>query len=399
MSTQALTGRWELDSLADTALKAAARAWFAVALIGQFLFAFSIASFYGLTALRGDLKKWSRFMPHGYVSGDTLGNGAVAMHLASAAVVMLAGALQLVPRVRDRFPSFHRWNGRMYMLTAVTASVAGLYMLWIRGSVGDLSQYLGATLNAVLIWVCAAMALRHALARDFKAHRPWALRLFLVVSATWFTRLGLSLSFLIFKGPFGFDPTTFRGPFLTFLAFAQYAVPLAVLEIYLRAQERGGSLGRVATAALLLLLTVATGAGIFAVTAVQWVPRIKAGFDPRQSIADTLSATIAASGIDQAAQQYRDLRAERSAGYDFDETELNNLGYQLIRARKFKEAIRIFQLNVESYPQSSNVYDSLGEAYMDDGNHEQAVANYQRAVQIDPRNSNAALMLKRLSAP
>jgi tetratricopeptide (TPR) repeat protein len=258
---------------------------------------------------------------------------------------------------------------------------------------------LGVTLNAVLIWVCAAMALRYALARDFRAHRPWALRLFLVVGATWFFRVGFFLSFLIFRGPFGFDPTTFRGPFLTFLVFAQCVVPLAVLEIYLRAQDGAGALARMATATLLLLLTVATGAGVLAVTTAQWVPRIKAAFDSRKSIAETLSATIAARGIDQAARQYRDLRAAESAAYDFAENQLNNLGYELIRAKKFKEAIRILELNVEAYPQSSNVYDSLGEAYLDDGNREQAIANYQRAVHVDPKNGNAARMLQRINGP
>ncbi len=69
-----------------------------------------------------------------------MGNLAVVMHVASAVIIMLAGAVQLVPQVRNRFPVFHRWNGRIYMLTAVTLSMAGLYMTWIRGSVGDLSR-------------------------------------------------------------------------------------------------------------------------------------------------------------------------------------------------------------------------------------------------------------------
>ena len=147
------------------------------------------------------------------------------MHVASAAVLMLAGALQLVPQVRSRFPVFHRWNGRVYMFTALILSVAGLYMTWIRGSVGDVSQHLGSTLNAVLIWFFGAMALRYALARDFRTHRRWALRLFLVVSASWFIRIMLFLTLLAFKGPVGFDPTTFTGPLLTFLTFGQYLIP------------------------------------------------------------------------------------------------------------------------------------------------------------------------------
>jgi tetratricopeptide (TPR) repeat protein len=406
MSTAVLTNRLELSSVAATALKAAARFWFGVTVIGQLVFAFAIASFYGLTALRGDYHGW-RFT-NGYVPGVTRGNWAVVMHVASAAVIMLAGAMQLVPQVRNRFPVFHHWNGRIYMLTAVTLSLAGLYMTWIRGSVGDLSQHLSSTLNAILMWLFAAFALRFAMARDFKTHRRWALRLFLVVSGSWFYRIALFLSFLIFKGPVGFDPTTFTGPFLTFMGFAQYLFPLAVLEIYFLAQDRPSALRRLATAGLIFVLTLAMVAGLFAATMAVWVPDVKAAFDPRRSIAETLSATIASSGVDAAIQQYHDLKAQdlrahdlkaaRPTTYNFDENELNSLGYRLLNAKKFKDAIRILQLNAEAYPQSSNVYDSLGEAYIDDGNKPLAIANYRKSVQLNPKNRNAVVYLQKLNA-
>jgi uncharacterized membrane protein len=397
MSTAVMTNRLELDSVADTALKAATRFWFVVTVVGQLVFAFTVASFYALTALRGDYHKWN--FTNGYVPGLSLGNTAVIMHVASAAFVMLAGAVQLVPQIRNRFPVFHRWNGRIYMLTAVTLSVAGLYMTWIRGSVGDLSVHLGSTLNAVLIWLCGGMALRYALARDFRTHRRWALRFFLVVSASWFFRIGFFLSFLIFKGPFGFDPVTFRGPFLTFMTFAQYLIPLAVLEIYLRAQDRPGALRRMATAAMLFVLTLVMGAGLFVVAMTQWVAQVKAAYDPRKSIAETLSATSVSTGINSAVRQYHDLKAAEASTYNFDEDELNNLGYEFIRSKKFKEAIGVLQLNVEAYPQSSNVYDSLGEAYMDDGNKPLAIANYQKSLQLNPKSKNGALMLQKLNTP
>jgi uncharacterized membrane protein len=397
MSTAVMTNRLELDSVADTALKAATRFWFVVTVVGQLVFAFTVASFYALTALRGDYHKWN--FTNGYVPGFSLGNTAVVMHVASAVIIMLAGAVQLVPQVRNRFPVFHRWNGRIYMLTALTLSVAGLYMTWFRGSVGDLSVHLGSTLNAVLIWLCGAMALRYALARDFKTHRRWALRFFLVVSASWFFRIGFFLSFLVFKGPFGFDPVTFRGPFLTFMTFAQYLIPLAVLEIYLRAQDRPGVLRRMATAGMLFVMTLVMVAGLFAVAMAQWVPQVRAAYDTRKSIAETLSVTVASGGIDAAVKQYHDLKAAAPATYNFDEDELNNLGYEFIRAKKFKEAIRVLQLNVEGYPKSGNVYDSLGEAYMDDGNKPLAIANYQKSLELNPKNRGAVVMLQKLNAP
>ena len=102
--------------------------------------------------------------------------------------------------------------------------------------------------------------------------------------------------------------------------------------------------------------------------------------------------------MDAADQQYRALRSAGAAGYNFDESELNNLGYQLIRANKFKDAIRIFQLNVEAFPNSANTYDSLAEGYMDDGDKAQAVANYEKSLQLNPKNHGAVLMLQKLNA-
>jgi len=399
MSTAVVTNPFELDSFADSALKAATRFWFVVAVIGQLVFAFAVASFYGLTALRGDYLGWGRFITHGYIPGDSAGNLAIFIHVFSAVVIMLAGAVQLVPQVRDRFPAFHRWNGRIYLLTALLVSLAGLYMTWIRGSIGDLSQHLGGSLNAVVIWICAGMALRNALRRDFRRHRRWALRLFLAASAAWFYRISFFLSLALNQGPFGFDPTTFRGPFLTLMSFSQYLFPLAVLEIYFRAQDHPGALRRVATAGMLFVLTLAMAGGILAVTLAVWVPDVKAGFDPRKSIAETLSATIASSGIDAALQQYHDLKVTQAAAYNFDEDQLNTLGYQLIRARKFKQAIRILELNVEAFPQSSNVYDSLGEAYMDDGDRTLAIANYERSLELNPKNRNGAVTLEKIKVP
>src|SRR5215470_14204166 len=261
MSTAVWTSRLQLDSVADTALKAAARFWFVVTVIGQLAFGFAVASFYGLTALRGDYHGWT--ITNGHMPGITNGTPAVAMHLIGAVIVMLAGVIQLVPQVRNRFPVFHRWNGRIYVVTAVALSGAGLFMTWSRGSVGDIPQHLGSTGNAILIWLCAALALRYAMARDFTTHRRWALRLFLVVSASWFIRIMLFLTFLVFKGPIGFDPATFTGPYLTFVAFAQYLLPLAVLELYFRAQDRPGALRRIAAAGMLFVVTLVMVAGLF----------------------------------------------------------------------------------------------------------------------------------------
>jgi len=81
---------------------------------------------------------------------------------------------------------------------------------------------------------------------------------------------------------------------------------------------------------------------------------------------------------------------------NFDEDELNSLGYKLMRANKLKEATGIFLLNVEGFPQSSNAYDSLAEAFEQGGDRSQAIASYQRALELNPNNRNAMQGLQRL---
>ncbi len=274
MSTSVWTEGYDLNSVADRTLNAAARFWFVIAVAGQWMFAFYVAAFYGGAAARGDLQAWNKVMPHGHVPGDTAGNVAIAMHLLLAVIVIVGGPLQLIPQIRSHAPTFHRWNGRVYLPAVFVTSLAGLYMVWSRGTVGDFVQHLGITLDAALIMLFAALALRYALARDFRTHRRWALRLFMVVNGVWFFRVGMMFWIFVNKRPAGFDPETFTGPFLSFWSFADYLLPLAVLELYLRTRDKAGARGRFAMATVLFVLTIAMGIGIFVATMAMWLPRI-----------------------------------------------------------------------------------------------------------------------------
>lgn len=117
---------------------------------------------------------------------------------------------------------------------------------------------------------------------------------------------------------------------------------------------------------------------------------------PIASIRDVLLATIDQKGIDAAIRQYRELKRTQPTNYDFREFLLNTLGYDLLGARKVKEAIEVFKLIVEAFPQSANAYDSLAEAYMLNGDKESAVKNYEKSLELNPQNRNAVEALKNL---
>ena len=399
MSATTMTGGLGLDGVARTALKWATGFWFFVMVTGQLLFAFTVAVFYGHAAVRGTWQSWNRSMTHGYVAGDGIGNAITAIHLVSAVIIIAGGAIQFVPQIRRHAPRFHRWNGRLYILSAFTVSLAGLYMMWIRGTIGDIAARAGTSLLAVIIMVCAAIAIRHAIRREITAHRRWALRLYVVVSAALFIRAGMMLGAVIAQGAGSIDPSTLSGGLLVFMSYAQYLVPLAVLELYFRVQAGSGAVARLAMAGGLFALTMLLGAGIAAASVASWFPSIKAAADNRISIIDPLAATIATNGADAAIKQYRELKARAPLAYNFDETELNVLGYSLIHGHHFKDAIAMLRLNVAAYPHSANTYDSLGEAYMDDGDGADAIANYRQALALNPASQNAVAMLHKLGAP
>ena len=78
------------------------------------------------------------------------------------------------------------------------------------------------------------------------------------------------------------------------------------------------------------------------------------------------------------------------------EIDMNTAGYDLLAAKKVNEAIEVFKLNVKLFPDSWNVYDSLGEAYAAAGNTKEAIANYERSIQLNPKSDSEKEALTKL---
>jgi CubicO group peptidase (beta-lactamase class C family) len=121
-------------------------------------------------------------------------------------------------------------------------------------------------------------------------------------------------------------------------------------------------------------------------------------YDTYDSPGRRLRKAIEKVGVEEAARQFREERRQHPASFKVNEGAINSLGYGYLRAKKIKEAIEVFKLNVEVFPASANVYDSLGEAYMENGDKELAIQNYKKSVELNPANVNAIEVLKRLQA-
>ena len=105
---------------------------------------------------------------------------------------------------------------------------------------------------------------------------------------------------------------------------------------------------------------------------------------PKKSMAFELLEVFSQKGVKGGTEIYAKLKNDPT--YGIKEGDMNNVGYQLLQTGKKKEAIEIFKINVEAFPKSGNVYDSLGEAYLADGDKNLAIINYKKSIELDPSN-------------
>jgi hypothetical protein len=117
-------------------------------------------------------------------------------------------------------------------------------------------------------------------------------------------------------------------------------------------------------------------------------------YDRYDSPAMRFAKAVREKGAEAAITQFRPALQQG----EISEDAINATGYQTLVLKKTADAIRIFELNVELYPASSNTYDSLGEAYMANGEKELAIKNYEKSLELNARNNNAVEMLKKLKA-
>lgn len=103
-----------------------------------------------------------------------------------------------------------------------------------------------------------------------------------------------------------------------------------------------------------------------------------------------------ANDIGLVIKQYSGFKLDPRTSAINTESEMNTLGYQLMGMNRLAQAIEIFKLNAQSYPRSSNVYDSLGDAYRQSGNKELAIKNYEKALELNPAISHTAEKLRSL---
>lgn len=255
-------------------LKSSINIWFFIVVLGQILFALYIFGLYGVSGLAGDYERWADNSITGYEEEDSLGNIFFGVHMLFAFIITVGGPLQLMSKVREKFPKFHRINGRIYILSAFLISLAGFYLTWIRGSANGLLGSIFVSINGLIILVCAFYTIKKAISRQLQDHRKWALRLFLAMSGVWFFRVFIMLWFIIFQGPVGIDEETFQGPAINLLNVLSFILPVFFLEFYFKAKASKNERSRWLMSGFMFLLSLCIFAGTIAATMGMWLPAL-----------------------------------------------------------------------------------------------------------------------------
>jgi len=101
-------------------------------------------------------------------------------------------------------------------------------------------------------------------------------------------------------------------------------------------------------------------------------------------------------GLSAAKAKLADLEKSKDPQAYFDEREFNALGYRLLGQGLNDQAVFVFEFNARRNPNSWNVHDSLGEAYMKAGRTKDAIRSLERSLRLNPKNDNAQKMLEAL---
>ena len=119
---------------------------------------------------------------------------------------------------------------------------------------------------------------------------------------------------------------------------------------------------------------------------------------PQAEVVRHLAAAFATHDPARVTHAYRAMGDYGLPAADIVESMINAMGYELLENGEIDAAIKVFDLNAETFPLSANTWDSLAEAVMIKGDHESAIRCYRISLKLDPESNNAALMIERMTA-
>lgn len=117
----------------------------------------------------------------------------------------------------------------------------------------------------------------------------------------------------------------------------------------------------------------------------------------KKSLASHIVRIMFNNNSERALQEYETIKQNAIEKYLVYEEEFNAIAYRLLERKRIKEAIDVLKLSIEIFKESANLYDSLGEMYLCEGNKKLALENYKKAFELNPNNEEAKKIINELS--
>lgn len=195
-----VTARLTRPAAGEVAVRRAAMALVSTVWVSVLLFGIYILAFYAGAVVDADLPSWNAVLPRLYEPRTTAVTVAIGVHFGAGGVILVMGCVQLITRLRERWPLVHRVLGRVYVAASLLAGIGGLGFIVIKGTVGGPVMSIGFGLYGVLMIIAAVQAYRHARAQRIEQHRAWALRLFALAIGSWLYRMDYGFWILLTGG-------------------------------------------------------------------------------------------------------------------------------------------------------------------------------------------------------
>lgn len=242
--------------------------WTSAALFGLYILAFYAAALY-----EDDMQRWNKVLPGLYNRNSVATTSGIGLHFAAGGIILLLGSIQLIEKVRLRFPAVHRWIGRIYIVASLLAAAGGIAFIVLKGTIGGTAMDIGFGLYGALMFVAAVQTFRYAVTKRLELHRAWALRLYALAIGSWLYRMDYGFWLLLTDG-LGHKPY-FTGPFDVIMFFFFYIPNLIVAEAFIRARKYNASaLLRFSASIILFLATAFIMVGTYFFTVYYWGPAI-----------------------------------------------------------------------------------------------------------------------------
>ena len=263
----------EGQSRNDILLHWSGMALMATVWISAILFGLYILAFYVAALTDGDLSRWNRVLPGLYEEGKPAATIGIGLHFAAGAIILILGSIQLLEGVRNRYPTLHRWIGRLYIIASILTAVGGLTFIAINGTIGGTVMDIGFGLYGILMLLAAVETFRHAKAGRIEIHNAWAWRLYALAIGSWLYRMDYGFWLLLADG--AGHTSDFQGLFDQIMAFFFYIPNLIIVEILIRARNiASSSMIKMVASIVFILATGFLLIGTYFFTVHQWGPAI-----------------------------------------------------------------------------------------------------------------------------